>query len=115
MLYLPGLKNVVANFFYPALPSLETPGTVAVAAAADPVDFETMATEQNHCVDMQILLGGSSLKIVFRQAGAQRLDGDVSAGVFHPIVSAKFRKKRFFAFAQHFPPWETCLPPSYVF
>jgi transposase InsO family protein len=39
---------------------------VAAAAAADPVDFEEMATEQNHCPETQRLLGGTSLKLAFR-------------------------------------------------
>jgi hypothetical protein len=53
-------------------------------AAADPVDFEEMATMQNHCAEMQhcFLLGGTSLKLAFCQTGAQRLAGDVSTGIF---------------------------------
>jgi hypothetical protein len=43
MLYLPGLKNVIANF-WPAPPSPEPPGAVAAAAAAVLVNFEAMAT-----------------------------------------------------------------------
>jgi hypothetical protein len=43
--------------------------------AADPINFETMAVEQNHCAKTQQLL--DSLKIAFRQAGTQRLIGDV--------------------------------------
>jgi hypothetical protein len=41
------------------------------------------------------LLGGSSLKIAFQQAGAQRLVGDVSTGVFRPVVTEKFSKDVF--------------------
>jgi hypothetical protein len=62
-----------------------------------------MAAEQNRCADQQRLLGGSSLKLALRQSGAQHLVGDISTGVFCPIVPAKFRKDIFFAFAQHFP------------
>jgi hypothetical protein len=82
MLSLPGLNNVVAHFFSRP-PSLEPPGaiaTIATVAAANPVDFEAMATEQNHCAETQRLLGGLSLKIVFQQAGAQSLVGGVSTG-----------------------------------
>jgi hypothetical protein len=57
---------------------------------------------------MQRLLGGSSFKLAFRQTGAQRLAGDVSTGVFRPIVPGKFRKD-FFPFAQYFTSWETRL------
>jgi hypothetical protein len=54
-----------------------------------------MATEQNCCPEMQRLLGGTSFKLDFRQKGAQRLAGDISAGNFHPIVPLKFRKNIF--------------------
>jgi hypothetical protein len=78
-LFGPGLKNFVANFLSCAPPPPPEPsGTVAIAAEADPVDFEAMATEQNRCAETQHLLSSSSLKLAFRQAGAQRLVGDVS-------------------------------------
>ncbi len=93
ILYLPGLKNVLANFL--SRPNQITAGSVAAASAADPVDFEEMATKQNHCPETQRLLGGTSLKLAFRQTGAQRLAGDVSTGNFRPIVPLKFRKKNF--------------------
>jgi hypothetical protein len=92
LLYLPGLKNVFADF-YPPPP--ESAGTVAAMAAADPVDFEEMAAEQNHCAETQCCLGSTCLKLAFRQAGTQRLAGDVSTGVFRPIVPLKFRKAIF--------------------
>jgi hypothetical protein len=93
MLYLPGLKNVVADFLY--RPNQATTGSVAAASAADPVDFEEMAAEQNCYPETQRLLGGTSLKLVFRQTGAQHLAGDVSTGNFCPIVPLKFRKNIF--------------------
>jgi hypothetical protein len=68
-----------------------------------PFDFQAMAAEQNHCPEMQRLLGGTSLTSAFHQAGAQRLVGDVSTGIFHPVVPEKFIKD-FFSPAQHFPP-----------
>jgi hypothetical protein len=69
MLYLPGLKNVVTNFL--SRPNQTTTGLVAAPSAADPVDFEEMAAEQNHCPETQRLLGGTSPKLAFRQTGAQ--------------------------------------------
>ncbi len=96
MLYLPGLENVVTDFLSHPPPSPLGPfGTVATMTAADPVDFEAMAAEQNRCAEMQRLLGGSSLKIAFRQAGAQRLVGDISMGIFGPVVPEKFIKDVF--------------------
>jgi hypothetical protein len=64
MLYLPGLKNIVADFLSQPSPP-ELTGIVAAAAAADPVDFEAMAAEQNSCAETQRLLGGTSLKLAF--------------------------------------------------
>ncbi len=83
-LYLPGLKNVVSDFLSRPLP--ESTKTVIAMAAAHQVNFEEMTAEQNHFAEMQHLLGSSSLKLAFPQTGTQRLAGDVSTGVFHPIV-----------------------------
>jgi hypothetical protein len=91
LLYLPGLKNVADFLSRPPPPA----GTVAATAAADPVDFEEMAAEQNRCPETQRLLGGTSLKWAFRQTGAQRLADDISTGIFRPIVTLKFRKDIF--------------------
>ncbi len=44
LLYLPGLKNVIADFL--SRPPLESTETVAATAAADPVDFAEMATDK---------------------------------------------------------------------
>jgi hypothetical protein len=90
LLYLPGLKNVVANFL--SRPNQTATGSVTATLVADQVDFEEMAPEQNRCPEMQRLLGGTSLKLAFRQTGAQRPAGDVSTGNFRPIVPLKFRK-----------------------
>jgi hypothetical protein len=35
------------------------------------MDLEEMAVEQNRCAEMQRLLAGTSLKLSFRQTGAQ--------------------------------------------
>jgi hypothetical protein len=63
--------------------------------AADLVDFGEMAAEQHCCLETQWLLGGTSLKLAFRQTGAQLLAGDVSTGTFLLIVPLKFRKAIF--------------------
>ncbi len=54
-----------------------------------------MAAEQNCCLETQRLLGGTSLKLAFRQTGTQHLAGDVSTDNFCPIVPLKFRKTIF--------------------
>jgi hypothetical protein len=91
LLYLPGWKKVVADFFL----SRPLPQS---AVAADPVDYEEMAPEQNRSVETQRLLGSTSLKLAFRQTAAQRVAGEVSPGIFHPIVPLKFRKDIFLHF-----------------
>ncbi len=93
ILYLPGLKNVVADFL--SRPNQTITGSVAATSAAVPMDFEEMAAEQNRCPETQHLLGGTSLKLSFRQIGAQRLAEDISTGTFRPIVPLKFRKNIF--------------------
>jgi hypothetical protein len=84
------LKNVVADFL--SRPNQTTSESVATTLAADPVDFEEMAAEQNCCPETQRLLGGTSLKLAFHQTGAQCLAGDVSTGNFCPIIILNFRK-----------------------
>jgi hypothetical protein len=84
LLYLPGLQNVVADFL--SRLNQTAAGSVVAMSAADPVDFEEMAAKQNRCLEMQRLLGGTSLKLAFRQTGAQCLAGDVSRGNFYPIA-----------------------------
>jgi hypothetical protein len=59
------------------------------------VDFKEMAAEQNRCPETQRFLGGTPLKLAFRQTGAQGLAGDISTGTFCPIVPLKFRKDIF--------------------
>ncbi len=76
-------------------PTSQATGSVAATTAAGPVIFEEMAAEQQHCPETQQLLDGTSLKLVFRQTGAQHLAGDVSTGTFRLIVSLKFRKAIF--------------------
>jgi hypothetical protein len=56
---------------------------------------EEMAAEQNRCPETQHLLGVTSLKLAFRQTGAQRLAGNISTGTFCPIIPLKFRKDIF--------------------
>jgi hypothetical protein len=63
---------------------------VATAALTAPINFELMAAEKKRCPETQRLLGGSSLTIAFCQTYAQHLVGDVSTGIFHPVVLEKF-------------------------
>ncbi len=57
-----------------------------------------MGFEQHRCPETQRLLSGTSLKLAFRQTGAQCaqcLARDVSTGTFQLIVPLKFRKAIF--------------------
>jgi hypothetical protein len=51
MLYLSGLKNVVADFLSRPPPPPKPSGTVAAMVEADPVDFKAVAAEQNRCAE----------------------------------------------------------------
>jgi hypothetical protein len=93
LLYLPSLKNVIADFL--SRPNQTTTGSVAAMSAADPVDFGEMAAKQNHCPETQHLLSGTLLKLAFHQTGTQRLAGDISTGNFCPMAPLKFRKNHF--------------------
>jgi len=97
MLYLPGLKNVVADFMSrPIPPPPQSEGyTAAAAAAVEPIDFEEMAAEQTRCGETQGLLGGSAIKVVSRREGQHDLLGDISTGEFRAIVPLTFRKQIF--------------------
>jgi hypothetical protein len=94
MLYLPGLKQVIADFLSPPPPPQPT-GDVDAAAATTPIDFEAMTAKQNHCLETHNLLADSSLTVAFWQAGVQCLVGDVSTGDFSPVVLEKFWKDIF--------------------
>jgi hypothetical protein len=93
LFYLPGLENVIADFL--SRPPPQTTRPVTATTAADPVYYEEMAAEQHRCLKTQRLLGRTSLKLAFCQTGAQCLAGDVSTGLFCPIVPLKFRKTIF--------------------
>jgi hypothetical protein len=88
MLYLPSLKNVIANFC-PAHPlhqshlelSLLRRRQIQLTSKPWPMS-KIVAQERSVCS-------------TFRQAGARRLVGDVSPRVFCPIIPAKFRKNIF--------------------
>jgi hypothetical protein len=82
-------------------------------SAADQVDFEEMAVEQNCCLETQRLLGSTSLKLAFRQTGAQRLAGDVSTGNFSQLSPLNSEKPFLIIFTMLFTPGGS--PPVVLF
>jgi hypothetical protein len=63
------IEKCRCRFF--VLPNQTTTGSVAAALAADPVDFEQMAAEQNPCPETQHLLAAHPLNWL---SGRQALD-----------------------------------------
>ncbi len=63
----------------------------AVAADAQPIDFVELSFAQLSCPDVQAMLVSPSLSVVSKKVGAVKVLGDVSTGVFRPLLPARFR------------------------
>jgi hypothetical protein len=74
-------------------PPSDTPLTPppAVAADAQPIDFSELAFAQPSCPDVQAMLISPSLSVVSKKVGSAEVLGDVSTGVFRPLLPARFR------------------------
>jgi len=73
----------------PSDPPLTPPP--AVAADAQPIDFTELAFAQPSCPDVQAMLVSPSLSVVSKEVGPVEILGDVSTGVFRPLLPARFR------------------------
>ncbi len=73
----------------PSDPPLTPPP--AVAADAQPIDFTELAFAQPSCPDVQAMLVSPSLSVVSKKVGPAEILGDVSTGVFRPLLPARFR------------------------
>jgi hypothetical protein len=107
--HTPGSENVVADALSrpPAIVKVSTEGLPvlsipppsdppltpppAVAADAQPIDFTELAFAQPSCPDVQAMLASPSLSVVSRKIGTVEVLGDVSTGVFRPLLPARFR------------------------
>jgi hypothetical protein len=111
--HTPGTENVVADALSrppTVLLSSSTPATVglpvlsipppsdppltpplAVAADAQPIDFTELAFAQPSCPDVQAMLASPSLSVVSKKVGAVEVLGDVSTGVFRPLLPARLK------------------------
>jgi cleavage and polyadenylation specificity factor subunit 1 len=76
-----GTDNVVAD-------TLSRPSISAILGAEDILDFEEMAKEQRTCLDTQQLIANAnhSLQVQGVAVGQHVLHGDVSTGIFRPLV-----------------------------
>jgi hypothetical protein len=61
------------------------------AADAQPIDFLELSFAQPSCSDVQAMLVSPSLSVVSKKVGAVEVLGDVSTGVFRPLLPARFR------------------------
>ncbi|MFN9957573.1 MAG: integrase zinc binding domain-containing protein, partial [bacterium] len=56
-----------------------------------PLDFMDLSSAQLSCPDVQAMLASPSLSVVSKKVGAVDVLGDVSTGVFRPLLPARFR------------------------
>jgi hypothetical protein len=74
----------------PSEPPRQTASQVT-AADAQPIDFLDLSFAQPSCPDVQTMLVSPSLSVVSRKYGSADVLGDVSTGVFRPLLPARFR------------------------
>jgi hypothetical protein len=68
---------------------------LAAIAGAQPVDFSAMAALQQSCPTVAKMLTSDNLQVSFKTIGGASLMGDVSTGVFHPLVPIQIREAVF--------------------
>jgi hypothetical protein len=76
-----------------SLPSEPPRQTASPTSVADvqPVDFLELSFAQPSCPDVQAMLVSPSLSVVSKKIGTVEVLGDVSTGVFRPLLPACFR------------------------
>jgi len=69
--------------------------SLAAVATAQPIDFAALALAQPSCPSVTAMQSSDSLQIVSRDVSGVPLLGDVSTGVFRPLVPVQFRDVAF--------------------
>jgi hypothetical protein len=95
----PGLMNVpVAGLPVHSIPEVSLPSEPprqlappTSVADAQPIDFLELSFAQPSCPDVQAMLVSPSLSVVSKKVGPAEVLGDVSTGVFRPLLPARFR------------------------
>jgi hypothetical protein len=111
--HTPGQENVVADALSHPPPSqrlspalaaenwpeegLAAPERPILAAITDaqPIDFSAMAAVQTACPEVAEMMNSTTLQITTQAVGDETLLGDVSTGVFHPLVPIQHREAVF--------------------
>jgi hypothetical protein len=68
---------------------------LAAIADAQPVNFLAMAAAQRACPEVAEMMNSTTLQITTQAVGDETLLGDVSTGVFHPLVPIQHREAVF--------------------
>ncbi len=68
---------------------------LAAIADAQPVDFSAMAAAQRSCPEVAEMMNYTTLQITTKAVGDESLLGDVSIGVFRPLVPIQHREAVF--------------------
>ncbi len=68
---------------------------LATIADAQPIDFAAMAAAQRSCTEVAEMMNSTTLQITNQVVGDEPLLGDVSTGVFRPLVPIQHREAVF--------------------
>ncbi len=76
---------------------------LAAIADTQPVDFSAMVAAQRSCPEVAEMMNSTTLQITTQAVGDDTLLGDVSTGVFRPLVPIQHREGVF----SHYTPYTT--------
>ena len=76
---------------------------MAAITDAQPIGFSAMAAAQRSCPEVAEMMNSTTLQITTQVVGDETLLGDVSTGVFRPLVPIQHREGVF----SHYTPYTT--------